>query len=158
MMFKKLSGITVLLLLLTACVTQPLQQPSPAPYPDEPDLDEIERLATASYENAQWHESEKHYSNLIESGSDKALNWLRLGNIYARTERPEAAIIAYREALQRDPELADAWYNMGIVQLQQAAHSFNQMQIHIDPEIASTKQAQKLLDGILELILDHNNQ
>jgi cytochrome c-type biogenesis protein CcmH/NrfG len=54
----------------------------------------------------------------------EAYNWFKLGNVYARTNRPDAAKKAYREALVRKPENAKAWHNLGVIQLREAALSF----------------------------------
>ncbi|MEX2353901.1 MAG: tetratricopeptide repeat protein [Gammaproteobacteria bacterium] len=144
--------LIALLLSLTGCVSQPVQQETT----DQPDVNTIQKQAASSYENSDWRESEKYYLILVENDPENALNWHRLGNIYARTNRPDAAIIAYREALARDNKLANAWYNLGIIQLRQAAHSFNEMQIHIDSTMPLAESGQNLLEGILELIQDGN--
>lgn len=147
-MLMKKTSIAVLLLLLAGCATQPLtRQPQP-----EEDLFEVEKLASAAYENSDWQESEKHYTVLVEKDPEQPLSWLRLGNIYARTNRPDAAVMAYREALVRDPKLTNAWFNMGLLQLKQAAYSFNEMQLHIDPDDPVAMEGGKLLEGILSLI------
>ena len=141
--------IPILLLLLTGCTAlQPMtQQQQPAQ-----DLFETERLASTAYEKSDWLESEKHYKLLVEKAPDQAQYWLRLGNIYARTNRPDMAVVAYREALVRDPKLTNAWFNMGIIQLKQAAYSFNEMQLHIEPDDPVSAESKKLLEGILALI------
>lgn len=137
-----------LLLLLGGCATlQPTTPQTPAQ-----DLFETERSASAAYEKSDWQESEKHYKVLVEKNPDQAQYWLRLGNIYARTNRPDMAVVAYREALVRDTKLTNAWFNMGIIQLKQSAYSFNEMQLHVDPDDPVAAESKKLLEGILGLI------
>lgn len=140
---------TFLLLLATTACT--LQQSTRK---DEPDVDifEIERLAIAAYDIGDMAESEKYYTILVQKIPKEAQHWFRLGNIYARTNRPNAAVSTYRESLIRDPKLVKSWYNMGIVQLKQAANSFNELQINTDSEHPLHEQSKKVFDGILSLI------
>jgi len=147
-MITRITTLAGLFIILVGCATQsPRQETS-----FQVDLFEIEKLAAADYENGNWLESEKYYTLLVERDPENSLHWLRLGNIYAMTNRSDAAVIAYREAVRLDPELSNAWYNLGVLQLRQAAHSFNEMQIHIGPEDPLTEQGQRILEGIMELI------
>lgn len=116
------------------------------------DILETDKLAAQAYERGDLIESEKHYTVLVREVPQEILPWFRLGNIYARTKRPEVAITAYKEALIRDPKYANAWYNMAIVQLKQAASSFNEMQIYTDPSHPLHKRSKEAFEGILELI------
>lgn len=116
------------------------------------DILETEKLAAQAYEREDLIESEKYYTVLVREVPQEILPWFRLGNIYARTKRPEVAITAYKEALIRDPKYANAWYNMAIVQLKQAASSFNEMQIYTDPSHPLHKRSKEAFEGILELI------
>ena len=76
---------------------------------------EVEALANQTYENNQWHESEKHYTVLVEKIPENAIHWFRLGNIYARTQRPDAAVVAYRESLIRDPRVCKGMVQPGCI-------------------------------------------
>lgn len=147
------TATAVLLMLLTACTTTPVIKQQPVQH-----LLETEKLAATAYENSDWQDSEKYYLILIEKDPGQSLYWLRLGNIYSRTNRPDAAIVAYREALVRDSGLTNAWFNMGIIQLKQATYSLNEMQLHVDPEDPVAIQSRKLLEGILELIQGDNSE
>lgn len=138
-------------LALAGCASQSIQQP-------EVDLFELREQADAAYEEGDMAASEKHYSVLVKEVPGEARPWFRLANIYARTERPGAAVRAYREALIRDPEMTKAWYNMGIVQLREAAHSLNEMQVYADPEDPLYTQSKTLLEGILKLMGDDNDR
>lgn len=149
--------IVVLLMVLAGCTALPVTR-QVQPTASVEDLFEIEKLASAAYESSNWLESEKHYSVLVVKDPEQSLYWLRLGNIFARTNRPDASITAYREALIRDPALTNAWYNMAIIQLKQAVYSFNEMQLHVDPEDPVAIQSQKILEGILSLIQNENKE
>lgn len=140
----------ILFLMLTAgCTALP---PAARQVQPTEDLFAIEKLASAAYDKSDWKESEKHYSILVEKAPGQAQFWLRLGNIYAHTNRPDMAIVAYREALGRDSKLPNAWFNMGIIQLKQAAYSFNELQANTQPGDPVAEESRKLLEGILGLI------
>jgi len=120
------------------------------------DLFEVEQLAATAYSEGDWAGSEKYYVILVQQSPEESLSWFRLGNVYARTQRPNAAISAYQEALVRDPKNSKAWYNMAIVQLRQAANSFNELQVFADPDDPLSAQGKKAFDGILELLKQDN--
>lgn len=149
-LFKALS-ILIILAGVSAC-TEFDKLIKKEPPPAEQDLFEIKRLADAAYEDDNLAESEKHYTTLVREAPAEPTNWFRLGNIYARTKRPEAAIAAYREVLVRDPQFTKAWYNLGIVQLKQAAHSFTELQIYSEEYEPLHEQSRKLVEGILGIL------
>lgn len=109
-------------------------------------------LAARAYRDHDWAAAEPHYRALAAQMPQDADLWFKLGNIYARTERPELAVAAYREALVRRPELTKAWFNMGVVQLRQAAASFKQMEIHVAPEDPARLQAEAAYGAILAIL------
>lgn len=141
-----------LLIALGACSSSPERQRSP-PAAESVDLATSETSARAAYEAQDWAAAERHYTVLVEQIPQDADYWFRLGNIYARTDRPDLAIRAYRETLVRDAEFAKAWFNMGIVQLRQAANSFLKMEIHVaegDPMRAQAERAYRSILTILD--------
>ncbi|MGR8950414.1 MAG: tetratricopeptide repeat protein [Gammaproteobacteria bacterium] len=109
-------------------------------------------LAEAAYEAKDWRAAEQHYVTVTKRVPDEAHPWFRLGNIYARTERPDFAVRAYKEALIRDPQLSKAWYNMGLVQLRQSANSFLQMRTHTAENSAQRSQADAMYESLIEFI------
>ena len=120
------------------------------------DLFEVKRLADEAYQRGDMVESEKEYAILVKALPEEAEHWFRLANVYYRTQRPDAAISAYREAVIRDPKYAKAWYNMGVVQLREAINSLGEMQTYSDPEDPMSRKGKYLLDGIIDL-LDKDN-
>lgn len=117
-----------------------------------PEQQATAELAEAAYLRSDWSASEQYYTRLVTAEPQQAEYWYRLGNIYAFTERPQAAEVVYREALRIDPGLTDAWYNLGLLQLKQAAVSFGQLQLHADGDSETLDQGRTILRGILELI------
>ena len=118
----------------------------------ETDLLELQKQADTAYLNDDLVASEKGYEILIKELPAIALHWFRLGNIYVRTNRPDAAINLYREAVLRNPKYSKAWYNLGIVQLKQAAYSLNEMLLYTDINDPLYNKAKDMLDGIQTII------
>jgi tetratricopeptide (TPR) repeat protein len=50
--------------------------------------------------------------------------WYMLGNTYVRTEQPDKAVLAFQQAILRNPNHARAWHNLGIVRMRQATAAF----------------------------------
>jgi cytochrome c-type biogenesis protein CcmH/NrfG len=139
--------IICLLLGLCACNSQPVKETV-----SQIDASEVERIADHAYENQDWLSSERHYVQLVQDPPVKASHWFRLGNIYAKTRRADAAMVAYREALRLDPKLSKAWFNMGILQLKQAAKSFDHLQSQADEKDPLHSRGRDIFSGIIELI------
>ncbi|MGR8919409.1 MAG: tetratricopeptide repeat protein [Gammaproteobacteria bacterium] len=137
------------LLLLAACSSAPERED---PAAAAVDLNAARASADAAYEAGEWREAETHYAALLRAAPQEAGYWFRMGNIYARTERPDQAVQAYREALVRDANNAKAWFNMGVVQLRQAANSFGQMQLHLDETDPIARQGEKAYAGIMAIL------
>ena len=121
------------------------------------DLFELERQADAAYQQGDLAASEQDYVELVKKIPEESLHWFRLGNIYARTQRPDAAIIAYREAVLRKPDSSKAWYNMGIIQLREAANTFNEMQVHTESQDPLHNEGKRIMEEILNIIKNKNS-
>lgn len=143
----RIFGILLVVIVLSGCsAAMPVREEAVIP------PDKTISLADSTYTSSNWLESEKYYSILVQSGPPQALYWYRLGNIYAFTERPDAAIVAYREAIKLEPDSADTWYNLGMVQLRQAVYTFGQLQLHPGENQRTAEQGEKILKRLLELI------
>ena len=141
---------TMLLLSLAACSqlgTKKVDEEEP-----KQDLFELQKQAETAYLNDDMNSSERDYKILIRELPEIALHWYRLGNIYVRTNRPDAAIDLYREAVLRDPTFANAWFNMSIVQLKQTAYSLQEMLLYTNENDPIYTKSKNLLDGILAMI------
>lgn len=134
-------------------------QPKFSEVTSEPsDTGQILALAEAAYAAKDWEAAEKHYVSTTRAIPKEATPWFRLGNIYARTDRPDFAVRAYKEALLRDPEMGKAWYNMGLVQLRQSANSFLQMRTYTQENSEAQIRADTMYEATIALIKEGPNR
>lgn len=81
---------------------------------------ERQAAAVRAYESGEDAQAEALYLGLIRQVPNDPENLLRLGNLYARSGRPDLAADTYQQALlfaRRDDRL---WYNLGIIRERQA--------------------------------------
>lgn len=149
--FHPVKPLILVIVLGGACACTGFNQKDAAP-----SLVEIQARADAAYQKADYAAAEKQYAVLAREAPSAPLNWFRLANIYAQTNRPEAAIAAYRQALARDPGFSEAWYNMGLVQLKEATHSLLQLQTYTREDQPLYDQSRKIVDGVLNLLNENN--
>ena len=97
------------------------------------DLFQQQRRAAALYQKKQYRQALDLYLDLSQRAPRDALVWFRLGNVYARLNRPDDAVAAYRHALTLNPAMPRAWHNMGVIQLRQAANTYTEMATHLEP-------------------------
>jgi len=133
-----------LFLLMSACST----------LPEEPEYDayKLGNEAMEAYNKKDWKLAEEKFGLLISISPSTVENWFKLGNIYARTERPDKAIAAYKEAVLRRPGYKKAWRNLGIVSLRKTTHLYIEMLQHINPDSLSYIRAKKTSEVLLNLI------
>lgn len=127
-------------------------------FDDDPDLISINHQAQLAYESGEVAKAEALYKSLVRRMPSDSEAWLRLGNLYARNNRPDEAANAYQRALLADTSEARAWYNLGVVRLRQAWAAFLQAQAQtpITPNEALTTQTESTLEhlGKLPLLAD----
>lgn len=133
----------VLAFVLTGCNTQNIQDTDP---------DAIRTHADAAYQNEDWLSAEQDYLYLTRQAGAGAEDWFRLGNIYARTKRPDKAVAAYHEALKYDQRNSEVWNNLGMVQLRQATQTFIDMVNHTDVNDPLNLRARYAVTAITELL------
>lgn len=158
--FIALLFITIFTFSLTACNKENVKEEIPEPVATtgktgenvDIDLRGISHRADLAYQNNDLESSEKDYALLIQHLPEEPSHWFRLANIYVRTNRPQAAIDLYREAIIRDPKFSKAWYNLSIVQLKQTAYSLGEMLAYTDENDPLHKRARDLLEGIEAII------
>ena len=152
-----------LLLNLAACASLSTPgQRSPTPTgvaAQTPPLDPASLAAAAetAYAAHRWADSERLYTELVTREPARPEAWFKLGNIYARSARPDFAVRAYREAVTRDPHHTRALHNLGMVQLREAATNFEQLKnigAADDPLVA---HGTALSTGLQRLLQGHSD-
>jgi tetratricopeptide (TPR) repeat protein len=87
--------------------------------PQRSDLFQLSNEALLAYEAGEDTQAEKLYMALLRKTPNDPEIWFRLGNLYARAHRPDAAADAYQRVLSINGNEPRAWYNLGIVRLRQ---------------------------------------
>lgn len=108
--------------------------------PQRSDLFQLSNDAQLAYETGEDARAEQLYMALSRQTPNDPEIWFRLGNLYARAHRPDAAADAYQRVLSINGNEPRAWYNLGIVRLRQGwasliqAHSYSGNSDIIHPE------------------------
>jgi tetratricopeptide (TPR) repeat protein len=109
-------GLALLLgLLLSGCTALS----GPSDLPQRSDLFQLSNEAQLAYESGEDAKAEQLYMALLRKTPNDPEIWFRLGNLYARAHRPDAAADAYQRVLSINNTEHRAWYNLGIVRLRQ---------------------------------------
>ena len=87
--------------------------------PQRSELFQLSNEAQLAYEKGEDVRAEQLYMALARQVPNDPETWLRLGNLYARSHKPDAAADAYQRALQVHGSDPRAWYNLGVVRLRQ---------------------------------------
>lgn len=111
-----------------------------------------QEMAFSAYESGDFTRASKLFGELTEEIPKDAELWFKLGNSYARDKKPQRAIDAYQNALLREPGLAKAWYNMGIVQMQIALKTFVDMGTYSKGDELTSGRGTKMRQGLLSLL------
>lgn len=119
---------------------------------DLADYTEIQKRANEAYQNEDWQSAEKDYKFLAQNIPGDIESWFRLGNIYARTDKLDAAVAAYREALIRDQDNSKIWHNLGVVQLRQATNTFIEMLEYTDSTDPLNQRAKIVVNTVSNLM------
>ncbi len=84
------------------------------------DLVKMYQEAQAAFDSGEHARAETLYKGLLRAMPNDAETWLRLGNLYARTDNAEQAVNAYLTALSLNGNDPRGWHNLGVVRLRQA--------------------------------------
>lgn len=84
------------------------------------DLVKMQQEAQAAFDSGENARAETLYKGLARAMPNDAETWLRLGNLYARTDNADQAVNAYLTSLSLNGADPRAWHNLGIVRLRQA--------------------------------------
>ncbi|MCL1066074.1 tetratricopeptide repeat protein [Shewanella olleyana] len=111
----------------------------------------LQSEAETAYKMAMLDKAESLYIEVLTSVPNYAPAWFRLGNIYTRTGRQEAAISAYSKCLELEPDNQKAWYNISLVRIKQSTQvlSTASRQGNLDSPVG--RQIKGLLDALNNL-------
>ena len=101
---------------------------------NEPDLITINREAQLAYESGEDAKAEVLYRSLVRRMPNDSETWLRLGNLYARSNHADEAANAYQKALIANNGDPRAWHNLGVVRLRQAWAAMLQAHSNLEPK------------------------
>lgn len=102
--------------------------------------------ARQAYEAGRWEDARQRYAVLAETMPDDTEIHFRLGNVYARLGRLDAAVATYQELLSRQPAYAKGWHNLALVRLNQAMAALNEADRQGAPE--EGRPSRRLLDAL----------
>ncbi|MCL2913868.1 tetratricopeptide repeat protein [Shewanella corallii] len=124
---------------------------APPPHKGNKDIMTIQAQAEQAYRRAMLDQAESLYLEVLNSVPNYAPAWFRLGNIYTRTGRQEAAIAAYQRCLELEPNNQKAWYNMSLVRLKQSTQLLQEASGRGDQKSAVHQQIEALLSELTQL-------
>jgi cytochrome c-type biogenesis protein CcmH/NrfG len=84
------------------------------------DIARMQREAQAAFDSGEDVRAEILFKALARATPNDAETWLRLGNLYARTNHPDHAVDAYLKSLSLNNNDSRTWNNLGIVRLRQS--------------------------------------
>lgn len=87
---------------------------------------DLRREAQMAYGGSEDERAEKLLLALSRAAPNDPDTWFYLGNLYARTGRPEQAVEAYQKSLMINRNDPRAWHNIGVVKLREAWAAFIQ--------------------------------
>jgi Flp pilus assembly protein TadD len=115
------------------------------------DLVKMQREAQAAFDNGEDARAETLLRALARAMPNDAETWLRLGNLYARTNNPDQAVDAYLKSLSLNSNDSRAWNNLGIVRLRQSWAALiraNSLADPKDPAFATSSEIVKALEQL----------
>ncbi|WP_228290791.1 tetratricopeptide repeat protein [Shewanella cyperi] len=143
-----------LALMLCACSS------TPATSDGNQEIVALQAQAEHAYKLAKLDQAESQYLEVLALVPNYAPGWFRLGNIYTRTGRHDAAIAAYQRCVELEPENQKAWYNMSLVRLKQSTQILEAIESRGDKDSAIGRQISALLQVLngLQSAPDNNTQ
>jgi predicted Zn-dependent protease len=118
------------------------------------DIYALREKAQAAYVGEQDDKAERLLLGLAREAPNEPETWFTLGNLYARTNRPDQAVDAYQKALMLNSTDAKVWHNLGVVRVRQAWASFIQSYALIKGDDALRAKLDGLIDAMEKLPLE----
>ena len=138
-------ALPTLLLLLSGCSAL-RSQPN--------DIYALREQAQAAYAGEQDDKAEKLLLGLAREAPSEPETWVTLGNLYARSSRPDQAVDAYQKALMLNSTDARVWHNLGVVRVRQAWASFVQSYALVKGEDPLRAKLDSLIEAMEKIPLE----
>jgi tetratricopeptide (TPR) repeat protein len=117
-----------------------------------PDLVATRSGAYQAYQAGRYAEAAEQFETLVAEIPKDAELWFRLGNAYARAMEPRKAVEAYENALLRNPQMAKAWYNKGLIHMQTALKTFVEMDAYVAADDPVGRQGRHIRERLWDII------
>ncbi|OGB27464.1 MAG: hypothetical protein A3I66_06150 [Burkholderiales bacterium RIFCSPLOWO2_02_FULL_57_36] len=117
-------------------------------------LYDMRRDAQVAYAGGQDERAEKLLIGLTRAVPNDAEAWFYLGNLYARTNRPEQATEAYQKSLMLNSGDVRAWHNIGVVRVREAWAAFIQAHHLAQPDDPLHAKLESLINAMEKIPLD----
>jgi cytochrome c-type biogenesis protein CcmH/NrfG len=120
----------------------------------DPDVYARQRDAVQAYESGGDARAEMLLQGLLRVSPNDPENWFRLGNLYARTDRPKQAVEAFEHSLMLRTSDARVWHNLAVVRIRQAQAAVAQANAAAidDPALyEKTHRMAEQLQGVLAM-------
>lgn len=85
---------------------------------------ELQKKANTAYQGGNITEAVQDYTELTQMIPDEPNYWFLLGNALVKAQEPDQAVVAYNQAIIRNPRHTRAWHNLGVIRLRQAQAAF----------------------------------
>jgi tetratricopeptide (TPR) repeat protein len=115
---------------------------------------DLQREALLAYDNDENAKAEKLLQALLRISPNDALTLFYLGNLYARTGRPDEAIDSYQKSLMINSTDPRPWHNLGVIRLRQAQAAFIQTFDLTNPDDPLHARVEAVIRAMGEIPLD----
>ncbi len=87
------------------------------------DVQSARHLAAIAAGKERWEVAETWFVRVLDVTPDDADTWFNLGFVRDHARKPQEALQAFHEAVQRKPALDRAWYGMGLAHARLGQHT-----------------------------------
>jgi len=143
--------LVIFTLLMAGCVSTSSSQNSSNGPKKGQSLLILENKAEAAYVGGHLDIAEGYYRALLKAKATYSPAWFRLGNIYTRTNRLNAAVSAYQRCIQLDNHHEKAWHNLAVARMRQATDVLLSAQEQISDDTPMGRQLAQLLTRLMSL-------
>ncbi|MEC4766142.1 tetratricopeptide repeat protein [Halomonas sp. CUBES01] len=134
---------------LMGCASPQVQQSREGE--EDGQLREQLKKADEALKEARLMDAEILYREITSEHPDLPNVWLKLGNIYARQGRNEAAIRTYDEGLKYQRDDGRIWYNLAVIQMKEAIETLEDASRVLESDNAQLPRIELLHESLLNV-------